>query len=86
MKPDHEPHIERMIDRADYLRTERKDREWEEGQAIKLTPARSDYRTFAETTARAMGKPKPAEDDRPNERLLSMLGLGLTNQSYSDKG
>ena len=28
-EPDHEPHIERMIDRADYLRTERKDREWE---------------------------------------------------------
>jgi len=43
MKPDtdeldHEPHIERMIDRADHLRTERKDREWEESNATSQEP------------------------------------------------
>jgi hypothetical protein len=31
-EPDYEPHIERMYERADYLRTERKDREWEQSQ------------------------------------------------------
>ena len=31
-EPDHDAYTERMLDRADYLRTERKDREWEQSQ------------------------------------------------------
>lgn len=44
---------------------------------IRLQPSRSDYETFARTTALAMGKTvRSASAPKPNTRLLSLLNLG----------
>ena len=46
-------------------------------QAICLRPSRSDYATFAKTTALAMGRTvRNASTPKPNKRLLSLLNLG----------
>lgn len=45
---------------------------------IRLQPSRSDYETFARTTALAMGKTvRSASAPKPNTRLLSLLNLGV---------
>lgn len=44
---------------------------------IRLSPSKSDYETFAKTTALAMGRPaRSASKPKPNTRLLSLLNLG----------
>jgi hypothetical protein len=46
-------------------------------QEICLRPFKSDYETFAKTTALAMGKTeRNASMPKPNKRLLSLLNLG----------
>ena len=46
-------------------------------QAICLRPSKSDYATFAKTTALAMGRTeRNASTPKPNKRLLSLLNLG----------
>lgn len=46
-------------------------------QEIRLRPSKSDYETFAKTTALAMGRTARAASTRkPNTRLLSLLNLG----------
>ena len=46
-------------------------------QAICLRPSKSDYETFAKTTALAMGRTvRDASTPKPNQRLLWLLNLG----------
>jgi hypothetical protein len=46
-------------------------------RTIRLRPSRSDYETFAKTTALATGKTaRAASTPKPNRRLLSLLNLG----------
>jgi hypothetical protein len=47
-------------------------------RGIRLLPSTSDYETFVETTATAMGKTVNHTSSRkPNRRLLSLLNLGV---------
>ena len=47
-------------------------------RAIRLVPSKSDYKTFAKTTALAMGKSaQSASESKPNTLLLSLLNLAV---------